>query len=671
MDEAKRHGASLEEWSHWSFLLGLTQDLLPVVSNPHAVISPGSGMTGLGKTPSRYNNARHASGILRWTQFTASADNVAQWSREPDYGICLQARTVRALDVDVTDAVLAARIHAEIDRFLRLELPCRHRSDSSRFLLAFTLPGEYRKRTIKTGNGVLEFLAGGNQFIVAGTHQSGARYTWGDSIRNGIPTLTPEQFEALWSHLAATFAVETPTETRNTPSRAFKLSEALKNDPIAAALHVKGFVLSAGRDHSLHILCPFAGEHGANTGDSSTSYFPAHTGGFERGHFICLHAHCAGRTDSEFLAALGFDGSEDFDVMADIPPVISGADIPAQRYAFESLPDAISRPLPEFIIKNLLPRAELAIIYGASRSGKSFFALDLAFAVARGVPWRSLKVRQSGVAYVAAEGAAGFRSRLKAYTTHHGLDPAPIPFSVLDAAPSLLRAQDMSDLMHAVGTLGSVGLIFLDTLARVTVGGDENSAQDMGRALAACQHLHRATGALVVLIHHSGKDSSRGARGSTALIGAADAELEITDAGNGAREARVTKMKDGADGGRYGFKLVPVKVGEDEDGADVVSCVIEYAEARAAARYPAARANVQAQDEEALLQAHAGLTGLSGDGVVNNTLIEEAVGLVPFDVGARKSDPRRGRLLRELARLTDRGIFIQADGRVFRPEAAE
>lgn len=650
--QSNNYGASPGSWGHWSLVLGLTSDLLPVVSNPGAKISPKSALSALGKVPSVYYNGL-AGGIKNWTSKQSTPSEIAKWSTDSRLGICLQTRTVRALDGDITDAGLAARIHTEIDNFLGFKLPCRSRANSPKFLLAFTLLGEYRKRTIKTEHGIIEFLGTGNQCVIDSTHPSGARYTWGPSLPDTIPTLTPEQFEALWAHLVALFAIETPTIS-TAPSRALKLSEALKNDPVITALIDRHSILSPKQDGGLCIVCPHASQHSVNTDDSSTVYYPAHTGGFERGNFICLHASCAGRTQNDFLTALGFNGSEDYEV---IPK--EGIDVPESgtpRYIFESLPEAISRPPPEFIIKGLLPQAELAIIYGASRSGKSFFALDLAFAVARGVPWRSLKVRQLGVAYVAAEGAAGFRLRLKAYTTHHNLDPASIPFSVLDAAPSLLKAPDMSDLIHAVGALGPVGLIFLDTLARVTVGGDENSAQDMGRALAACQHLHRATGALVVLIHHSGKDSSKGARGSTALIGAADAELEITDSGDGAREARVTKMKDGADGDRYGFKLVPVKVGEDEDGADVVSCVIEDAEVRPMARRAAPKGK-EGQWDRVISETVADLMGLDEVSVDYNAVAETAGARIPGKSG-------RLTAMKGLDSLVARGLMAYAGGRI-------
>jgi predicted P-loop ATPase len=59
------------------------------------------------------------------------------------------------------------------------------------------------------------------------------------------------------------------------------------------------------RDGRVHITCPFADEHTTEGGSSATTYFPAMTGGFEQGHFSCLHAHCSARHDDEFIQRLG------------------------------------------------------------------------------------------------------------------------------------------------------------------------------------------------------------------------------------------------------------------------------------------------------------------------------------------------------------------------------
>ena len=114
----------------------------------------------------------------------------------------------------------------------------------------------------------------------------------------------------------------------------------------------------------------------------------------------------------------------------------------------------------------------------------------------------------------------------------------------------------------------------IDTLARATPGANENSGEDMGKALKHCQVIHRITGALVVLIHHSGKDQSRGARGWSGIRAATDTEIEVTKMGN-ARRAQISKQRDGEDGLLFGFELVEVPFGLDAEFRDLSSLVVQ------------------------------------------------------------------------------------------------
>jgi hypothetical protein len=173
-----RWGATPEEWHHFSKTLGLTTELLPVVSNPHAIISPRSAITTLGKTPSLYNSARQVIGIPGWTEHITTEEEIARWSAEPDYGICVQTRIVRALDVDVTDPETADVILALCKRSIPGPFPIRRRPNSCKFLIPFRLPGDLGKQTMKTIGGIIEFLANGQQFVACGTHPSGVRYEW-------------------------------------------------------------------------------------------------------------------------------------------------------------------------------------------------------------------------------------------------------------------------------------------------------------------------------------------------------------------------------------------------------------------------------------------------------------------------------------------------------------
>jgi hypothetical protein len=49
----------------------------------------------------------------------------------------------------------------------------------------------------------------------------------------------------------------------------------------------------------------------------------------------------------------------------------------------------------------------------------------------------------------------------------------------------------------------------------------------MGLALSHCKHIYEVTGAIVLLVHHSGKDAAKGARGWSGIRAAADTEIEI------------------------------------------------------------------------------------------------------------------------------------------------
>ena len=228
----------------------------------------------------------------------------------------------------------------------------------------------------------------------------------------------------------------------------------------------------------------------------------------------------------------------------------------------------------EWIIRGVLPRAELCVLYGESGSGKSFLALDLCAAITRGIEWRSKRTARGSVVYVCAEGAGGFKARLRAYAQGRDCALHELP-AVIPDAPNLLEAKDAAALAHGILAWGRPDVVVIDTLSATTPGGNENSGEDMGLVLSHCKFIHRKTGALVVLIHHSGKDATKGARGWSGLRAAADAEIEVVRNGD-FRSATITKMKDGEDGSQLAFKLRTVALGFDADGEEESSCVVEH-----------------------------------------------------------------------------------------------
>ena len=247
------------------------------------------------------------------------------------------------------------------------------------------------------------------------------------------------------------------------------------------------------------------------------------------------------------------------------------------RFPIQSLGEfaADNQPLT-WLIKGVIPRADTIVLFGESGSGKTFLMLDMVAAIARGIEWGGKRVTQGRVLYLVAEGVRGFRQRVRAYCHQAGVLERDLPIDVMhEVTPNLLDAGQVKDLCKELAVRQPYDLVVVDTFAQVTPGANENSGEDMGAALARCRAIGRAAGqAPVVLVHHSGKDASKGSRGWSGIKGAADAELEVTRFDE-ARALTVTKQKDGQDGEQIGFKLHTVVLGEDEDGDDITSCVVE------------------------------------------------------------------------------------------------
>ena len=219
----------------------------------------------------------------------------------------------------------------------------------------------------------------------------------------------------------------------------------------------------------------------------------------------------------------------------------------------EALPDL------EYLIQGILPVPAFGVLYGPPGSGKSFVALSMALAIAAGSQWLGHGVSKGKVLYVAAEGTLGMRNRLKAYRTKFGINDENIkfigvPFDIRSSehVPAIIRSLNQADFQPS--------LIIVDTLARVAVGADENSAKDMGQVVDGFETLKRETGASILVIHHTRKDGGS-ERGSSSLRGACDVMIgcEAMDAdGLSKLVLKCEKMKDDEPFPEIGLKLEKV-----------------------------------------------------------------------------------------------------------------
>lgn len=321
-----------------------------------------------------------------------------------------------------------------------------------------------------------------------------------------------------------------------------------------------------------------------------------------------------------------------------------------------------------WIVKDFLPKATLGVLFGESGSGKTFASYDLCAAVCRGIEWNGKRVTKGRVLYVVAEGVAGFVNRIKAYCHQQGIKPSDIDMDVIsDLTPNLLEPAQITDLIKDIKQREAYDLIVMDTFAQVMPGANENSGEDVGKALAECKRIHRHTGAMVLLVHHSGKDASKGARGWSGLRAAADVELEVLRSDE-LRSISVTKLKDGQDGANIGFKLHTVILGEDEDGDDITSCIVEYTNTGRATKEKGATVGPK---ERQILMVLNEVFGLGTDQKMALPEIIEAAAAQLAPPVDGKRDNRKRDVSRCIDSLSAKNYLFVENGMVNLPESGE
>nr|WP_043565447.1 AAA family ATPase [Acidovorax sp. KKS102] len=247
----------------------------------------------------------------------------------------------------------------------------------------------------------------------------------------------------------------------------------------------------------------------------------------------------------------------------------------------DELPDAFTPP--DELVEGVLTAGDGSVLYGDSNSGKTFFVIDMAAAVARGARWMGRNTEPGLVVYLAAESPASVRGRLQAYQRHHGVK---VPnFAIVQSPIDLFDGDaDTEAVISVVRQLErqrgqKVRLIVGDTLARLSAGANENAGQDMGLVVRRFDRIRTACNAHFCLIHHSGKAAANGARGWSGIRAAVDTEIEVTDSPTG-RCAEITKQRDlSTKGERIGFRLDTVTLGTTKWGAAATSCVVVPADA--------------------------------------------------------------------------------------------
>lgn len=232
----------------------------------------------------------------------------------------------------------------------------------------------------------------------------------------------------------------------------------------------------------------------------------------------------------------------------------------------------------DYILKHFLPAQSLCSIYGPSGSYKSFLAVSWACHIAAGLPWAGKKVTPGAVLYVVGEGGVGVPRRIKAWEQAHGIQADNLWLVNRPVFP--VRESEVTEVLLAARQIEAecgvpVRMVVIDTLARCFGGNDENDARDMGAFIEGCDVIKQKTGATVLVVHHSGKDEGKGARGSSAFRAALDTEFNVKREGDGkALILTCTKMKDAEEPERKAYDLRTAELYTDEDGELVCSLVV-------------------------------------------------------------------------------------------------
>lgn len=224
-----------------------------------------------------------------------------------------------------------------------------------------------------------------------------------------------------------------------------------------------------------------------------------------------------------------------------------------------------------YLIKYLLPRRGLAVIWGAWKCYKSFIAMDMALHISLDWEYRGHRVQQAPVVYIALEGRDGVPARKEAFCKYHGVEDAP--FHLLTTPLDLVKQR--KELIAAIEAqlAGALpGAIFIDTLNRSLVG-SESKDEDMAAYLHAAGDIEQQFKCVVAIVHHCGLDRDR-MRGHSSLPAAVDVQLRIERTDDYQATLTVMDAKDFPEGAEVFYRLQRVEVGTDPDGDPITSLVV-------------------------------------------------------------------------------------------------
>lgn len=263
--------------------------------------------------------------------------------------------------------------------------------------------------------------------------------------------------------------------------------------------------------------------------------------------------------------------------LPDVAPTITASREKQFRFPLTPLAAIVADTTDLHVVKGLLPRTGLAIIWGPPKCGKSFWTLDVLMHLAMGRNYRGHRVKQSSVVYCVLEGQRGFKNRVVAIKQENDT-PADTPFQIMQAPLKLISDHKVfiAEIRSQFGAGCKPAVVCIDTLNR-SIEGSESDDEAMGAYLAAAEAIRNAFGCLVIIVHHCGHDGTR-PRGHSSLGGALDVQIAVRKSAGDVIVAELELAKDLETGMRIASRLAIVEIGRDGDGDAVTSCVLKPAD---------------------------------------------------------------------------------------------
>lgn len=194
------------------------------------------------------------------------------------------------------------------------------------------------------------------------------------------------------------------------------------------------------------------------------------------------------------------------------------------KYKPLTLLEMAQKPRPIDIIEGIFYEKTVAELFGAAGTKKSFLAFDWFAHIALGIPWQGHVIKKPGkCVYTLAEGADNFIKRALAWCSYHHvpLEKLSENLFIVDREIPLSNAAEIEEYISDVGefihNVAPVAVSF-DTLMRCSGGENINAPDVMAKLYDGANRIRRELDAShVLIVHHEGKDSTKGSAGSFVL----------------------------------------------------------------------------------------------------------------------------------------------------------